>query len=82
MLHSLDCSSLPSQIKSVDLIKIDAEGFESQIIRGGTDFFKQKPKLLIESNSDTSKVELISLLRTIGYSNFENFTTDRMFLAY
>ena len=82
ILHSLDCSFLPSKIRDVDLIKVDAEGFETQIICGGTNLLKQKPNLLIESNSNILKVELISLLKTFGYRSFDNFTTDRMFLAY
>lgn len=61
----------------VRLVKIDVEGFEPQVIRGGMNWFrKQQPVFIIEVSEKREKeagpspVEVMELVRTIGEYRF------------
>jgi FkbM family methyltransferase len=57
----------------VDAIKVDVEGAEWHVLRGGTDFFSRGPALLIELVDDWLRryghdtAECVDLLRRYGY---------------
>ena len=61
--------------RGVSFIKIDAEGFETKILRGATKtIFREKPAMLIEVNdgallrAGSSKIELRDLIESLGYN--------------
>ncbi len=61
----------------VQLVKIDVEGFEPQVIRGGMNWFrKQQPVFIIEVSEKREKeagpspVEIMELVQTIGEYSF------------
>ncbi len=61
----------------IDLVKIDVEGFEPQVIRGGMKWFKkQLPIFIIEVSEKREKevgpspLEIMELVRTIGDYHF------------
>lgn len=72
-LVSLD--SIMGMISAVDVIKIDAEGFEPFILKGATNLImRDRPKLIIESNrimlrrqSETPE-RLIEIIKSLNYS--------------
>lgn len=62
---------------TVQLVKIDVEGFEPQVIRGGMNWFrKQQPVFIIEVSEKREKeagpspVEIMELVQTIGEYSF------------
>ncbi len=70
----LDSFVLQNNILGVDLIKIDVEGFETNVIRGGQETLKKyKPLLFIElsdnllKKQNSSAKELVTLLISLGY---------------
>lgn len=61
----------------VDLVKIDVEGFEPQVIRGGMSWFRQQqPVFIIEVSEQREKelgpspLEIMQLVQTIGNYSF------------
>ncbi len=64
----------PGKIK---LIKIDVEGHETSVIRGGEKTLSEnRPALLCEVLSDSSGTDLLSHLKALGYTSFEVFKRD------
>ncbi len=66
----------------VDFIKIDVEGFEYSVLKGGANTLKNKPVLFIElddnnlrENNSTAE-ELIKMLYAIGYTRFYRADTS------
>jgi FkbM family methyltransferase len=66
-------------INRLDFMKIDVEGFEYQVIKGGENALKTlKPTLFIELDDNNlrangkSAVELMHLLKSLGYSKILN----------
>ena len=61
---------------NINLIKIDVEGHEYDVIRGGETFIKKHvPIFLFEQNSEevfNGSTRTIDLLRSYGYNNFYN----------
>lgn len=57
------------QYATPDLIKIDVEGFEAEVLQGGSDILsKQKaPKIILEIHSEESKKETLRILRSHNY---------------
>jgi FkbM family methyltransferase len=64
------------EISSVNMIKIDVEGFELQVLQGATETIKQNnnPPIMFEAWVDpwyeAQRNKVISFLRTIGYNSF------------
>lgn len=64
---SLDTYAMPFEGK-VGIVKIDVEGAEADVVRGGMEFFsKHRPLLLIEVHSAALSVELMKLLAQLKY---------------
>lgn len=66
-----------------DFIKIDAEGFETKILKGGQELFKNhSPKMLLEVNEGalihfgTSREELFWLISSMGYKISDIYGQD------
>ncbi len=54
--------------KNVDLIKIDAEGFEMEVLESGIETIKKyKPKIIIETHSFWLEKEVREKLKELGY---------------
>ena len=72
----LDDVLFKKEIKKVDFIKIDVEGYEYAVLSGAKETLKSNPLLFIEVNDNSLKEnkssakELVELLITAGYSTF------------
>ncbi len=64
------------KVKKVDLLKIDTEGCEVEILKGGIGVLNKINKIVIEYHSDTLKQEVIKLLTESG---FKHIFEDRDF---
>lgn len=61
----------------IRLIKIDVEGHETSVIRGGEKTLSEyRPPLLCEVLSDSNGADLLSYLQGLGYTRFEVFRRD------
>jgi FkbM family methyltransferase len=76
-ISTLDDFVIDSHIESIDLIKVDVEGFEYAVLKGGERILKRiKPVLFLELDDENlrdngrSAAELIGLLRSYGYQDF------------
>lgn len=66
-------------LERCDLVKIDVEGFELEVLKGGKEFFaKHKPKIVLEytpffydKKDPNIARELIQLLFTLGYKLYD-----------
>ena len=55
-------------VKNMDLLKIDVEGFESDVIAGATKTIKMyKPNIIVETHSFKLKRECHNMLTNLGY---------------
>jgi FkbM family methyltransferase len=75
---TLDSFIQNNHIKMVNLIKIDVEGFEYNVLKGGEECLKKfMPKLFIELDNnllieqESSANELITFLELLGYNIFK-----------
>lgn len=73
-IRTLDSYIKEKNISKIDLIKIDVEGFEMSVLKGGQQTLSEyKPDLFIElstenlKDQETSGEELIKFLENIGY---------------
>ena len=67
-----------------DLLKIDAEGSELDVLKGGLNFIKRtKPAILIEFDGDHDKQEMFNLLPNYKFKDvidrYKNKTNDMVF---
>ena len=66
-------------LKNVDLIKIDVEGFEMSVLKGGINMIKKfKPKLIIETHSEKLRNDVINFLEKLGYVKIKKGHTLRL----
>lgn len=80
--HIIECETIDSmfeklQLESLDIIKIDTEGAELSIIKGGEKTIREfKPNILLEFDDKNTiqfgyrKDDIIRLLQSYGYTNF------------
>lgn len=73
---TLDDFIRQKQVSKIDLIKIDTEGYELKILRGGESILKKlKPKLFIEVDDNNLKSQghsallMIDFINSLGYNN-------------
>lgn len=75
-LAKLDEVEVPVDLRSAALIKIDVEGWEAHVIRGGQRTISGAKRVLIEINrsalkkAGSSQEEIFELLRGAGFTNF------------
>jgi len=71
ILHAeLDLFFKEQNLNNLDLMKIDAEGFEKYIILGGlTTLTRFHPIILMEALTDDELITQKNLLKTIGYTS-------------
>lgn len=84
-VKTLDDYLLATDIKSLDFIKVDVEGFEYKALKGGEKtLLKWHPVLFIELDDATLKAqnsspkELLIYLNNVGYSKIVNVYTDKL----
>lgn len=66
---SLDTDPEISSLPKIDFIKMDAEGFESEVLKGARQTIsKHRPDLFIEAGDAESVDEIIGVLSQIGYT--------------
>jgi len=73
------------QFNSVDLIKIDVEGFEMNVLRGAKDTLKDCNFLMIELNNnskkyDSSNNEIEKYLQELGFTTLIDKWPDKVFI--
>lgn len=81
----LDDYLLNTDIKKVDFIKVDVEGFEYKVLKGAENtLLKWHPVLFVELDDVTLKAqnsspkELLIYLNSLGYSKIVNIYTDEL----
>lgn len=74
-LRTLDSFVLENNLKNIDLLRMDVEGYENKIITGGLEFLKKfKPIIMIEIHKMImGKDETIKMLEKIRDINYENY---------
>ncbi len=66
--------SFAQELPAPDFIKIDVEGFQMEVFKGGKEFFKShEPIIMAELKDDNADVvhEMESYIRNLGYSIYE-----------
>jgi FkbM family methyltransferase len=81
--HIVDCITIDGMfqqlnLESLDVIKIDTEGAELSILKGGEKTLREfKPTILLEFDDKNTtqfgyrRDDIIELLKTYGYTNFQ-----------
>lgn len=71
-IRRLDDISEVKNIKKLDFMKIDIEGFEYKALKGGYETIKKhRPKMLIEIHSRENYDGVFSMLEDLGYKIFD-----------
>ena len=80
--HTIECETIDGmfeklKLESLDIIKIDTEGAELSIIKGGEKTIREfKPNILLEFDDKNTaqfgyrRDDIVSLLQSYGYTNF------------
>jgi FkbM family methyltransferase len=69
------------ELNNVSLIKIDVEGFEMEVIKGGIKtILRNKPVMLVEIFQGPENLNRIKTIEDLGYSHFHLFGDDYLFL--
>jgi len=56
---------------TIDLLKIDAEGFEPRVLKGARNLIdKHKPRLFIEANTEPVVAQVLDMLKALDYSAY------------
>ena len=59
-----------------DVLKIDVEGAETEVLRGGADFLREwKPAILLSVHGPERRRECLELLRDFGYVRIQPLGT-------
>jgi FkbM family methyltransferase len=81
-VKTLDDFLIDNKIDRIDILKIDVEGYEYNVLTGGSNAIKKyKPAMIIEINDqylrekNTSAKELFNLLIEFGYTKFQDANT-------
>ena len=75
----VECKTLDSFNLSPTFVKIDVQGAEMMVLKGGTETFKKhKPSIVIECNDNG---EILELLYSWGYEKIMNIGNDALMVA-
>lgn len=89
--HTIECKTIDSfvsamNIQKLDAIKIDTEGAELDILKGGEKTLReQKPLILLEYDDKNTvqfgykRTDIIDYLKTLGYENFTMYQLSDIF---
>lgn len=76
------------KLESIDVIKIDTEGAELSILKGGEKTLKEfKPSILLEFDDKNTiqfgykRDDIVELLKTYGYTNFQLFAASDLYAS-
>ncbi len=70
-LLALDSSALIQNNARIDFLKIDTEGFETQVLEGARNTLaKFRPLLFVENNKEAASAQLLALVRELGYKPY------------
>ena len=70
-LLALDSVPLIQSCARIDLLKIDAEGFEKKVLDGARATLKKyRPLLFLENNNELQSPELLNYIRNLGYKPY------------
>jgi len=76
------------KLQSIDVIKIDTEGAELSILKGGEKTLKEyKPSILLEFDDKNTtqfgykRDDIVELLKTYGYTNFQLFAASDLYAS-
>ncbi|MGZ3732127.1 MAG: FkbM family methyltransferase [Parachlamydiaceae bacterium] len=68
-------------LSKVSIIKMDVEGFEMEVIKGGLEtILRNKPVMLIEIFQGPDNLHRIHTIESLGYTHFHLFGDDYLFL--
>jgi FkbM family methyltransferase len=67
--EEINCVPLDSFDMQPDFIKIDTQGFESYILEGSLQTLKNKPVLLVESETEQRYIDIEKILKPLGYKD-------------
>ena len=68
---ALDDDPELQQAATIDLIKIDAEGFEPRVLKGAWNLIsKHKPRLFIEADAEPVVTQVLDMLKALDYSAY------------
>lgn len=83
-MHTLDSLEL----QDVDFVKLDCEGFEENVLRGGIETIKQwKPVVIVEQKRDHSTrfglptLGAVTFLKSLGYVQAEEISGDHIMVC-
>ena len=76
------------KLKDVDFLKIDCEGYEENVIRGGIETITaSKPVIIVEQKRDMAEklglptLGAVDLLKTLGYRVVDELAEDYIMVA-
>lgn len=70
-LVALDADPQLAALEHIDLLKIDAEGFEPAVLEGARKLIlKHQPSIFVEANSEPVSNEILSIMRGLNYSTY------------
>ncbi len=87
-IRKLDTVIKNSDIKKIKLIKIDAEGYELEVLKGSIKLLKFNPKIVFEYNKESvyrNKLDynlIFEFLTDLGYSKFTQIEFNKPIYTY
>jgi FkbM family methyltransferase len=85
---TIDEFFIEQELESVDVIKIDTEGAELSILKGGEKTIREfKPSILLEFDDKNTaqfgykRDDIIELLKTYGYTNFQLLAASDLYAS-
>jgi len=68
---ALDDDREVNALPRIDLIKIDAEGFEPSVLRGASNLIsRHRPDIFVEANESETASQIMELMRSHGYVGY------------
>ena len=82
---TIPCTTLDSlDLKNIDLIKIDVEGYEKEVLKGAENLLKKAKYVMIELNSNTEKygssnIDCSNYITSFGFRQLIKEWPDKVF---